>query len=209
MSAFRQWENDLRGFLQSEFVRRLVSLYVEKNPEAADDPDLVMHAIIWPLCLGVKHPKERGGWSEQDSWRGFEHLLLMGATKGGVRLSPVECKFLLQVFSGERKPPTWRGRQAHKRALLRSHVIAELVELLEADEWPTEAAVEHVKEVSGVAARATVFAAKKKRREMFESTDRTMTAENRQKWIEFYKGQAAGWRRPKHPRRSKSNLKPR
>ena len=124
MSAFRQWENDLRFFLQSEFVRGLVSLYVEKNPEAADDPDLVMHAVIWPLCLGAKHSKERGGWSEQDSWRGFEHLLLMGASKGGVRLSPLECKFLLQIFSGERKLPTWRGRHAHKRALLRSHAIA-------------------------------------------------------------------------------------
>ena len=33
MSAFRQWENDLRFFLQSEFVRGLVSLYVEKNPK--------------------------------------------------------------------------------------------------------------------------------------------------------------------------------
>jgi hypothetical protein len=200
MSApFRELENRVRGF--PPLVRELVLRYVEENPEAANDPHLVMHALILPLCRGSKDKQDV--WDERLGWAFFERLLQVGARRpGGVRLSPAEYKLLLQVIRGERKPI--RG----KRPARRDSEIADYLELLKADGgWPPEAAVAKAQEVYGVLSRETVYAAKRKRKKeaallMLEPKGRDMTAEVRRNQIEFQEQQAAKWRRPKRRRRS-------
>ena len=108
MSApFRELENRVRGF--PPLVRELVLRYVEENPEAANDPHLVMHALILPLCRGSKDKQDV--WDERLGWAFFERLLQAGADRAGAYLSPAECKLLLQVIRGERKPI--RGKRQH------------------------------------------------------------------------------------------------
>ena len=125
-------------------VRELVLRYVEENPEAANDPRLVAHAVIAPLCRGTKQRV----WDERLGWTTIERLLQAGACRpGGVRLSSAEYKLLLAVIRGERKPI--RG----KRPARRDSEIADYLELLEADDWATEAAVAKAQEVYGVASR--------------------------------------------------------
>jgi hypothetical protein len=49
MSApFRELENRVRGLLRCPVGRELVSRYAKENPKAANDPHLVMHALIAP-----------------------------------------------------------------------------------------------------------------------------------------------------------------
>ena len=177
MSApFRELENRVRELLQRPVVQELVSHYVKENPKAANDPHLVMHALIAPLCRGAK-PE---GWSEKDSWACFELLLQMGAyMTGGVRLTPTECEFVLRIVNGERKLP--RRRRSDNSAAVRDYRIVDYVELLEA-EWGgnTEAAVAKAQEVYGVG-RQTVYTVKKKLRKavQFEPIAREMTVESR------------------------------
>jgi hypothetical protein len=196
MSApFRELENRIRWF--PPLVRELVLRYVEENPEATDDPHLVKHALIAPLCRGTK----QDGWDERLGWAFFERLLQAGADRSGLYLSPEEYKLLLQVVRGERKPVPRRHN-----GVRRDKDIADYLELLEADEWSTEAAVVQAKTVYGVA-RETVYAAKRKRKKdiallAFEPIGRDMTAEARRQQIEFHERQAATSRRPKRPRRS-------
>ena len=198
MSApFRELENRVCDLLQQQPVRERVSRYVEENPKAANDPHLVMHALIAPLCRAAE---KRDGWSEQDSWASFELFLQMGAyMTGGVHLSPAECKLVLQILTGERKH-VQRRRPNTKRD------IADYLELLEANGLPTEAAVARAQEVYDVV-RETVYAAKRKRKEEAELLElepkgRNMTAEALRNEIEFHQRQAAKWRRPKRPRRT-------
>ena len=181
-------------------VRELVLRYVEENPEAANDPRLVAHALIAPLCRGPKG--KQNVWDERLGWACLERLLQAGARRpGGVRLSSAECKLLLQVVRGERKPI--RG----KRPARRDSEIADYLELLEANGLLNKAAVAQAQEVFGVSSRQTVYTAKKKRKEEmalleFEPKGRDMTPEALRNRIEFQEQQAAKWRRPKRPRRS-------
>jgi len=47
MSApFREQENHVRELLQRPVVQELVARYTKENPKAANDPHLVMHALI-------------------------------------------------------------------------------------------------------------------------------------------------------------------
>jgi hypothetical protein len=198
MSASRELEKRIRRF--PPLVRELVLRYVEENPEAANDSRLVAHALIAPLCRGPKD--KQNVWDERLGWAFFERLLQAGANRGGAYLSQAECKLLLQVVRGERKPI--RG----KRPPRRDSEIADYLELLEADGgWPAEAAVAKAQEVYGVSSRQTVYTAKKKRKEemallQLEPKGRDMTAEDRRNQIELQEQQAARWRRPKRPRRS-------
>jgi hypothetical protein len=175
-------------------VRELVLRYVEENPEAANDPRLVAHALIAPLCRGPKD--KQNVWDERLGWAFFERLLQAGADRGGAYLSRAECKLLLQVVRGERKPI--RG----KRPARRDSEIANYLEL-----WPPEAAVAKAQEVYGVA-RETVYAAKRKRKEemallQLDPKGRDLTAEVRRNQIELQEQEAAQkWRRPKRPHRS-------
>jgi len=180
-------------------LRELVLRYVEENPEAANDPRLVAHALIAPLCRGSKDKQDV--WDERLGWAFFERLLQAGAERGGAYLSQAECKLVLQILGGERKPI--RG----KRPARRDSEIADYLELLEADGgWAAEAAVAKAQEVYGVAARETVYAAKRKRKKeatllALDPKGRDMTAETLRNRIEFQEQQAAKWRRPKRPRR--------
>ena len=198
MSApFRELENRLRDLLQLEPVRESVSRYVKENPKAANAPHLVLHALIAPLCRAEK----QDGWKEQDSWACFELLLRIGAyMTGGVHLKPAECELILRIISGERKLPRRHG--SDNRAV-RDYRIVDYLELLEADRWPTEAAVAKAQEIYGVK-RGTVYAVKKKLRKevQFEPIARNMTAEERRSQIGYYEQEAARWRSPKRPRRS-------
>jgi hypothetical protein len=183
-------------------VHELVSRYTKKNPKAANDPHLVMHALIAPLCRGAKDEKP-DGWSKQDSWTCFELFLQMGAyMTGGVPLLPAECELVLRIVSGEQKLP--RRRRSDNGAVVRDYRIVDYVELLEA-EWGgnTEAAVAKAQEVYGVG-RQTVYTMKKKLRkvEQFEPIARNMTAKDRRYLIEYYECEAEKWRRPKRHRRS-------
>jgi hypothetical protein len=200
MSApFRELENRVRDLLQLQPVRERVSRYVEENPKAANDPHLVLHALIAPLC---RTAEKRDGWSEQDSWACFQLFLQVGAyMTGGVHLSPAECELVLRIASGERKLP--RRRRSDNKAAVRDYRIVDYLELLEADGLPTEAAVAKAQEVYGVA-RATVYTVKKKLRKaaQFEPIARNMTPESRRYQIGYYEREAARWRRPKRPRRS-------
>jgi hypothetical protein len=195
MAPSRQLENRVRLF--PPLVRKLVSRYVEENPKAANEPHLVMHALILPLCRGAK----QDGWDERLGWAFLERLLQAGACRpGGVRLSSAEYKLLLAVIRGERKPI--RG----KRPARRDSEMADYLELREADGWPAEAAATKAQAVYGVA-RETVYAAKRKRKKeiallQLEPKGRDMTADARRNRIEFQEQQAARWRRPKRPRRS-------
>jgi hypothetical protein len=184
-------------------VRELVSRYVEENPEAAnaaDVPDhLVSHAFIAPLCRGAK----QSDWIERLSWAFFERLLQEGAqSKGGVRLSPAECKLFLQVLNGERKRPAQQRRPNTRRV----DEMADYLELLEANRWPPEAAVAQAQEVYS-RVRATVYGAKKKRKEQaamleLEPKGCNMTPEALRNQIELHQQQAEKWRaRRKRPRR--------
>jgi hypothetical protein len=198
MSA-RELENRISWF--PPLARELVLRYVEENPEAANDPDLVKHAFIAPLCRGA----QQRGWSERNGWAFFERFLQAGAHGGGARLSPAECKLLLQIIRGERKVPT-PYRRHKSAAALRESAMADYLELREADGGSPEAAVRKVQKVYGVA-RETVYAAKRKRKEEaalleLEPKGRNMTAEVRCKRIEFLERQAEKWRWPKRPRRS-------
>jgi hypothetical protein len=182
-------------------VRELVLRYVEENPEAANDPRLVAHALIAPLCRGPKD--KQNVWDERLGWAFFERLLQAGADRGGAYLSRAECKLLLQVVRGERKPI--RGKRPARRD---SH-MADYLELLKADGgWSPEAAVAKAQEVYGVASRETVYAAKRKRKvEMallqLDPKGRDMTAEVRRYQIELQEQEAVQkWRRPRRPRRS-------
>jgi hypothetical protein len=66
MSApFRELENRLRELLQCH-GRELVSRYTKENPRAANDPHLVVHALVAPLCRGPNDKPE--GWRKEDSW---------------------------------------------------------------------------------------------------------------------------------------------
>jgi len=193
----RELENRISWF--PPLVRELVLRYVEENPEAANDPDLVKRAFIAPLCRGAKQRV----WDEQLGWAFFERLLQAGADRGGAYLSRAECKLLLQVVRGERKPI--RG----KRPARRDSAIADYLELLKADGgWSSEAAVAKAQEVYGVASRETVYAAKRKRKEemallQLDPKGRDLTAEVRRNQIELQEQEAAQkWRRPKRPRRS-------
>jgi hypothetical protein len=59
MSApFRELENRLRELLQRPVAHELVSRYTKENPRAANDPHLVVHALIAPLCRGPKDEPE-------------------------------------------------------------------------------------------------------------------------------------------------------
>jgi hypothetical protein len=188
----RELENRIHWF--PPLVRELVLRYVEENPEAANAPDLVVHALIAPLYRGPEGRQD--GWDERVGWAFLERLLQAGADRGGPYLSPAEHKLLLQVVRGERKPIT-------KRPARRDHDIADYLELLDADGWPPEAAVAQAKTVYGVA-RETVYAAKRKRKKEaalleLEQKGRDMTAEARRNRIEFVEREAARkWR----PRRS-------
>jgi hypothetical protein len=200
-APFRELENRVRGLLGRPVVHELVSHYVEENPEAANDPHLVMRALIAPLCRGPKDEK-RDGWSEQDSWTCFELFLQKGAyMTGGVHLSPAECELVVRIVSGERKLP--RRRRSDNRAVVRNYRIVDYLELREADGWDTEAAVAKAQEVYGVG-RQTVYTMKKKLRKVaqFEPIARNMTAEARRYLIGYYEQEAEKWRRPKRPRRS-------
>jgi hypothetical protein len=197
MSApFRELENRIGWF--PPLVRELVLRYVEENPEAANDPRLVARALIAPLYRGTKQRV----WDERLGWAFFERLLQAGADRGGTYLSQAECKLLLQVVRGERKP---RG----KRLARRDSEIANYLELLKADgRWSTEAAVAKAQEIYGVASRETVYAAKRKRKEemallQLDPKGRDMTAEERRNRIELQEREAEQkWRRPKRRRRS-------
>jgi hypothetical protein len=118
----------------------------------------------------------------------------MGALSGGMRLSSDECELLLEIMSGERKLPLRRGRpRVDKTAFIRRGRIADFVELLEADGWSPDAAVERAVEVYGVA-RRTVFTAKKKRQEQlvrFKPKGCSMTPVQRQNLIKSYERAAA------------------
>jgi len=199
MSApFREQENHVRELLQRPVVQELVARYTKENPKAANDPHLVMHALIAPFCRGAKSE----GWREKDSWTCFELFLKMGAyMTGELRLSPAECELVLRIIGGEQKLP--RRRRSDNRAG-RDYRIVDYVELLEA-EWggDTEAAVAKAQEVYGLG-RQTVYTVKKKLRkvEQFEPIARNMTAESRRYLIGYYEREAEKWRRPKRPRRS-------
>jgi hypothetical protein len=200
MSApFRELENRVRELLGRPVVRELISRYTKENPKAANDPHLVMHALIVPLCREAKPD----GWCEKDSWACFELFLQMGAyMTGGVRPSPAECELVLRIINGERKLP--RRRRSDNRAVMRDYRILDFVELLEAEwGWDTEAAVAKAQEVYGVG-RQTVYTVKKKLRkaDQFEPIAREMTAEARRYMIGYYEREAERWRRPKRPRRS-------
>src|SRR6516225_4430176 len=100
MSApFREQENHVRELLQRPVVQELVARYTKENPKAANDPHLVMHALIAPLCRGAKSE----GWREKDSWTCFELFLKME-----LRLSPAECELVLRIIGGEQKLPRRR-----------------------------------------------------------------------------------------------------
>jgi hypothetical protein len=203
MGVSRHWLNQIDKLLKHPVVRELVARYAEENPEATGNVfELVMHAFIAPLYREAK----QDGWSEKDSWEAFEMFLRTAAT-GRVRLSPAEYELLVQVLSGKRKPVR---RRRNKSAALRESAIADYLELLEADRWPPEAAVAKAQEVYGVTSRQTVYTAKRKRKEdmaLFEPQPepqgRDMTAEARRNRIELQEREAARWRRPKHPRRSR------
>jgi len=204
-APFRELENRIHWF--PPLVRELVLRYVEENPEAANDPHLVIHALIAPLYRGPKDKQD--GWDERLGWAFFERLLQVGADRGGAHLSPAEYKLLLQVVRGERKPIP----RHNKRPARRDSEMADYLELLEANRWPAEAAVAQAQEVYGVV-RETVYAAKRKRKEQvalleLEPKGRDMTPAALRNRIEFHQRQAAEQRRAKRPRRSKSNLKPR
>ena len=201
MSA-RELENRISRFPPP--VRELVLRYVEENPEAANAADLVKHVLIAPLCRGLKDKHDV--WDEQLGWAFLERLLRAGACRpGGVRLSPAECKLVLQVIRGERTPI--RGRRPARR----DSAIADYLELLKADGgWPPEAAVARAQEVYGVASRETVYAAKGKRKKemallQLDPKGRDMTAEVRRNQIELQEQEAARkWHRP--PRRHRSPI---
>jgi hypothetical protein len=167
----REYENDLLR------LHELLSQYAKKFPDA------------------VNGEQYQRGW-----WNLFKSYLQMGALADGVRLSPDECNLLLDIISGEQKPFKRRGRpRVDKTAVQQGFSIAKFVELLEADSWPPDAAVERAVEVYGVA-RRTVFNAKKHRKEQglqLRSWDRKLTAEARQKKIEAYEHEAAKQRHPR------------
>jgi len=202
MSApFRELENRVRGLLRCPVGRELVSRYAKENPKAANDPHLVMHALIAPLCRGPKDEK-RDGWSEQDGWACFEFFLQMGAyMTGGVHLSPAECELVLRIVSGERKLP--RRRRSDNRAQMRDYRIVDYLELLEADgKLPKKTAVAKAQDVYGVS-RGTVYTVKKKLRKVVEfgPIARNMTAEGRRYMIGYYEREAEKWHRRKRRRR--------
>jgi len=195
----RELEDRISGF--PPLVRELVLRYVEENPEAANDPRLVAHALIAPLCRGPKD--KQGVWDERLGWAFLGRLLQAGADRAGAYLSPAECKLLLQVIRGERKPI--RG----KRPARRDSEMADYLELLKADGgWKPEAAVARAQEVYGVKSRETVYAAKRKRKEemallQLDPKGRDMTTETRRDRIKLLEQEAAQkWRRPKRSRRS-------
>ena len=198
-APFRELENRVRGLLGRPVVNELVSRYTKENPKAANEPHLVMHALIAPLCQGAK-PE---GWREEDSWTCLELFLQMGAyMTGGVRLSPAQCELVLRIVSGERRLP--RRHRSDNRTVNRDYRIVDYVELLEA-EWNgnTEAAVAKAQEVYGVG-RQTAYTVKKKLRKVvpFEPVARNMTSEARRYLIGYYEREAEKWRRPKRARRS-------
>jgi hypothetical protein len=206
MGVSRDWQNQIGKFLQHPVVRELLSRYAEENPEATGNVfELVMHALIAPLYRGPEGaPKALDGWREEDSWTIFE-LFLRTAATGGVRLLPAEYELLVQVLNGERKPI----RRRRNKSAAQREAIADFVELHETGGWPTEAAVTQAGKVYGVA-RETVYAAKRVRKEEMalfepepEPKGRDMTAEARRNRIEYQEREAARWRRPKRPRRSR------
>ena len=124
MAVSRQWENQVRKFLRHPVVRELVSRYVKESPGAVGNAfELVMHALIAPLCRGAKDEK-RDGWRQQDSWTCLELFLQMGAyMTGGAHLSPAECELVGRIVSGERKLP--RRRRSDNRAVVRDYRIVD------------------------------------------------------------------------------------
>ncbi len=212
-TASRKYANLLFQVLQLPHMRELLSRYVEENPEAANGSrfDLIMHAIIAPLCRNhgyhghsTRKP-EPDKWTEQDSWKFLRYFLMTGACTDGVRLSPAECRLLLQILSGEREPP--RERQRDKKLIQRDDNIANYLELLEADEWPDDAAVRKAHDVYGLT-ESMIWEVKRKRRELglpIEPRGRNMTAEVRRKMIQFYEREAKErWHRPTRPYRRKA-----
>jgi hypothetical protein len=202
MAVSRHWENKVRKFLRHPVVRELVSRYAKENPEAVGNAfELVMHALIAPLCRGPEG--QQAGWSERDSWAVFEQFLMVGdAHKDGAHLSPAECRLLLDVLSGERELPARRRGPNTKR----DSEMADFLELLEADgERSNKRRVARSMEAYGVS-RSTVYTAKRTRKEesaLFEPQPepkgRNMTAEVRRNWIEFLEREAARKWRPRRP----------
>jgi len=129
---WREYENNVRQ------VYELMLRSVEADPKAVESPEY-----------------------ERDWWNLFESRLRIGALTYGTRLSPDECALFLDIISGERKLFKRRGRpRRDKTATLRGFHIAIFVDLLEADGWPPDAAVNHAVKIYGVA-RQTVYTAKK------------------------------------------------
>jgi hypothetical protein len=139
-------------------VRELCSRYVEENPEATNDPFLLIHAFIAPLYRPEVSPDD---WSEPHSWAFLIWLLAVGMRTGkGMRLSPAECGLLHQMLMGKRKLKRQLGR---RRGSKRNRQIEDFLELLGPDDVLTKAAVADIRDKYQVA-RSTVFAAKRNRK---------------------------------------------
>jgi hypothetical protein len=98
--------------------------------------------------------------ANQEHWAFLELRLRAGAASGG--MSPWECKLLARLLSDNRK-----RSQRNRKAARRSVDIAAFVAWLEENDWPPEAATAKAQERYGVG-RATVYAAKKRRKEAME-----------------------------------------
>jgi hypothetical protein len=73
----------------------------------------------------------------------------------GIRLTNRECRILLEILEGKRRPP----RRANKKAE-RAMVVAHYSFLLELDGMPTEATIKRTEALHGVK-RSSIFAARK------------------------------------------------
>jgi hypothetical protein len=102
--------------------------------------------------------------AEQGNWNAMKSLLTIGSRPegGGIRLTEAECRLLLRVLNGERRPPLRRGRRRAPEIDIRDLEIALYSRLLELDGEPTEAAVKATEQLFSVS-RSTVFAARHRR----------------------------------------------
>ena len=100
--------------------------------------------------------------AEQGNWDPMKSLLTIGSRLEGIRLTGAECRLLLQVLNGERRPPLRRGRRRAPEIDIRDYKIALYSLLLELDGEPTEAAVKATEQLFSVN-RSTVFRARDRR----------------------------------------------